>query len=102
MPEISGNLRGKAAAMLERCPSAGRICSSPDAAGTDAGLAVRRSPFAVRGSRFAVRGSRNTISRVRILHMAVLGAFLLLLPLAVTAGVYAFMWAGLWLVRSFR
>jgi hypothetical protein len=31
--------------------------------------------------------------------MAVLGAFLLLLPLAVTAGVYAFMWAGLWLVR---
>jgi hypothetical protein len=31
--------------------------------------------------------------------MTLLGAFLLLLPLAVTAVVYAFMWAGLSLVR---
>ena len=99
MPVITGIFLGKAADMLQRCPSAGRICSSPDAAGTDGGVAgfrlresyggpaeasaeagaVRNSQFAVRGSR--VRGSRNTISRVRILHMALLGAVLLLLPL---------------------
>jgi hypothetical protein len=36
---------------------------------------------------------------VRILDVAVLGVFLLLLPLVVAAGVYAFMWTGLWLIR---
>jgi hypothetical protein len=36
---------------------------------------------------------------VRILDMVALGAFLLLLPLAVAAAAYALMWAGLWLVR---
>jgi hypothetical protein len=36
---------------------------------------------------------------VRIVHMALLGALLVLLPLTLAAAVYAFMWAGLWLVR---
>lgn len=36
---------------------------------------------------------------MRILDIALLGAFLLLLPLALAVAAYTFMWAGLWLVR---
>jgi hypothetical protein len=52
-----------------------------------------------RGSRFVVRRSRNTIQPVGFVHTFLLGALLVLLPLTLAAAVYAFMWAGLWLVR---